>query len=45
MGIAMVTKGRMGFTPHRIHGVEGLRAILARAEELEREGAAREVSA
>ncbi len=45
MGIAMVTKGRMGFTPHRIRGVAGLRAILARAEELERGGAGREVSA
>jgi heterodisulfide reductase subunit C len=45
MGIAMVTKGRMGFTPHRIRGVAGLRAILARAEELERVGAGREVSA
>ena len=45
MGIAMVTKGRMGFTPHRIRGVAGLRAILARAEELERDGATPEVPA
>jgi hypothetical protein len=45
MGIAMVTKGRMGFTPHRIRGVAGLRAILARAEEIERDGATREVPA
>ena len=45
MGIAMVTKGRMGFTPHRIRGVAGLRAILARAEELDRDGATPEVPA
>jgi heterodisulfide reductase subunit C len=35
MGIGMVTKGRMGFIPHRIRGIVGLRAILARAGELE----------
>jgi hypothetical protein len=35
MGISMVTKGRMGFVPHRIRGLTGLRAILARAAELE----------
>jgi len=35
MGIGMVTKGRMGFVPHRIRGIAGLRAILARAGELE----------
>jgi heterodisulfide reductase subunit C len=35
MGIGMVTKGRMGFRPHRIRGITGLRAILARAGELE----------
>jgi heterodisulfide reductase subunit C len=35
MGLAMVTKGRMGFVPHHIRGVTGLRAILARAAELE----------
>jgi quinone-modifying oxidoreductase subunit QmoC len=34
-GIGMVTKGRMGFRPHRIKGVEGLNAILDRASELE----------
>ena len=34
-GIGMVTKGRMGFRPHRIVGLEGLDAILARATELE----------
>jgi len=35
MGIGMVTKGRIGFAPHRIKGVAGLRAILDRAGELE----------
>jgi heterodisulfide reductase subunit C2 len=35
MGIDMVTKGRMDFIPHRIRGVEGLRAILNRAGEIE----------
>jgi quinone-modifying oxidoreductase subunit QmoC len=35
MGVAMVTSGRMGLMPHRIHDVAGLRAILARAEELD----------
>lgn len=35
MGIAMLTKGRMGFVPHRIRGINGLRAILDRAAELE----------
>ena len=39
MGIGMVTKGRMGFVPHRIRGIAGLRAILARAGELEAAGA------
>ena len=34
-GVGMVTKGRMGFRPHRIKGVEGLNAILERAGELE----------
>jgi heterodisulfide reductase subunit C len=38
MGIGMVTKGRMGFIPHRIRGIAGLRAILARAGELEAAG-------
>jgi heterodisulfide reductase subunit C len=41
MGIGMVTKGRMGFMPHRIRGIAGLRAILARAAELEADGASR----
>ena len=35
MGIGMVTKGRMAFRPHRIEGIGQLRAILARAKELE----------
>jgi heterodisulfide reductase subunit C2 len=35
MGISMLAKGRMGFVPQRIRGMDGLRAILARAEELE----------
>jgi heterodisulfide reductase subunit C len=35
MGIGMLTKGRMGFTPHRIKGVAGLRAVLGRALEIE----------
>ena len=38
MGVAMVTKGRMGFVPHRIKGVTGLGAILAKAAELEAAG-------
>jgi heterodisulfide reductase subunit C len=41
-GMGMVTKGRMGFRPHRIRGIEGLNAILDRASELE---AARQRSA
>jgi heterodisulfide reductase subunit C len=40
MGIAMLAKGRMGFMPHRIRGVAGLRAILDRAGELEETGRA-----
>ena len=35
MGIGMVSKGRMGFIPHRIRDIDGLRAILQRAEQLE----------
>jgi heterodisulfide reductase subunit C len=35
MGIGMLTKGRLGFRPKRIHGVDSLRAILERAGELE----------
>lgn len=42
MGIGMVTKGRMGFIPHKIRGIAGLRAILARAGELEAAGQGRE---
>jgi heterodisulfide reductase subunit C len=38
MGVGMVTKGRMGFIPHKIRGIAGLRAILARAGELEAAG-------
>ena len=34
-GIGMVTKGRMGFRPHKIEGLEGLNAILDRATEIE----------
>jgi heterodisulfide reductase subunit C len=33
--LGMVTSGRMGLLPHRIRDVKGLRAILARAAELE----------
>jgi heterodisulfide reductase subunit C len=35
MGIGMVTKGRMDFTPTRIKGMDDLKAILAKAKELE----------
>jgi heterodisulfide reductase subunit C len=35
MGIGMVTKGRMDFTPTRIKGMDGLKAILTKAKELE----------
>ena len=35
MGIGLMTKGRMGLLPHRIRGLDGLRAILARAEALQ----------
>lgn len=35
MGISMVTKGRISFTPKRIKGIDGLKAILAKAKELE----------
>jgi heterodisulfide reductase subunit C len=41
-GLGMFMKGRMGLVPHRIRGLDGLRAMLARAEELERaDGASR----
>jgi heterodisulfide reductase subunit C len=35
MGMGMFARGRIGFTPKRIRGVEGLRAILDRAAALE----------
>jgi len=35
MGIGMVTKGRMAFTPKRIQGLQGLKQIIAKAKELE----------
>ena len=35
MGMGMFTRGRIGLMPKRIRGVEGLRAILDRAEALE----------
>ena len=35
MGIGMVTKGRMAFMPTSIKDVKGLKAILAKAKELE----------
>jgi len=35
MGIGMVAKGRMAFTPHRIRGIADLKKILTKAKELE----------
>ncbi|MGB9673389.1 MAG: 4Fe-4S dicluster domain-containing protein [Anaerolineales bacterium] len=35
MGLGMVTKGRMAFTPTRIKGMDNLKAILNKAKELE----------
>lgn len=35
MGIGLLTKQRMSVTPHRIDGIDQLKAILARAKELE----------
>ena len=35
MGMSMIARGRIGLTPKRIRGVEGLRAILDRAQALE----------
>lgn len=35
MGIGMVSKGRMDFTPKRIKDLDGLQAIIAKAKELE----------
>jgi quinone-modifying oxidoreductase subunit QmoC len=34
-GLGMLRKGRMEFKPHRIEGIEQLKAILARAKEVE----------
>jgi heterodisulfide reductase subunit C len=44
MGIGMVTKGRIDFVPYHIRGLTGLKAILARAGELEAAGRNREAS-
>lgn len=38
-GLGMLRKGRMDLTPKRIKGINQLKAILARARELERGGA------
>lgn len=35
MGMGMLSKGRMDLTPHRIEGIDQLRSILRRAEQLE----------
>lgn len=35
MGVGMVTKGRMAFTPTRIKDLDGLKRILAKAKQLE----------
>jgi heterodisulfide reductase subunit C len=35
MGLGLVTKNRLAFTPTRIKGMKGLKAILAKAKELE----------
>ena len=35
MGFGMLSKKRMDITPHRIEGIDQLKAILARAKELE----------
>jgi hypothetical protein len=37
MGVGMVTKGRISFTPKRIKAMDGLRAILTKAKEIEAE--------
>jgi heterodisulfide reductase subunit C2 len=37
MGLGMLTKGRMDITPTRVEGIDQLKAILARAKELEAE--------
>jgi hypothetical protein len=38
MGVGMVSRGRMAFTPTRIKGLNSLKAILNRAKELEVSG-------
>jgi heterodisulfide reductase subunit C len=38
MGVGMVSRGRMAFTPTRIKGIDGLKAILSKAKELEVSG-------
>ncbi len=35
MGLGLLSKKRMGIAPHRIKGIDQLKAILARAKELE----------
>jgi heterodisulfide reductase subunit C len=35
MGMGMITKGRMAFTPSRIKGIKGLKAIISKAKQLE----------
>jgi hypothetical protein len=35
MGLGMLSKKRMEMTPKRIEGIDNLKAILARAKELE----------
>jgi heterodisulfide reductase subunit C len=35
MGLGMVAKGRMAFTPKRIRGLQGLKQVIAKAKELE----------
>ena len=37
MGVGMVTKGRISFTPSHVKGLNGLKAILAKAKDLEAE--------
>jgi heterodisulfide reductase subunit C/quinone-modifying oxidoreductase subunit QmoC len=35
LGLGMLSRGRMDFTPRRIEGIQQLKAILGRAKELE----------
>ena len=35
MGLGMVAKGRMAFTPKRIRGLQGLKQVIAKVKELE----------